>query len=191
MLNSYSKKLVILLLILFSSNAYSDLSDYVPEDIESNNFVYIDSVDMIDSLDTVTYIVSNDDVDPSMARDFYGFSDFIGLNNGAIILSKKQGGVSSYLGKSECRVLPSEGYDLIIFEDRINKKCFSYHVKDYILFSQTIADIGKYLNGENKNLNDFSLENKANTIVDENLKGTLYEGLIYPIKELVRYLINF
>jgi hypothetical protein len=166
---------VVLTLISFFLVGCQTQKNLVPHTYNSkSSYLFIDSPEQIDNLDTVTYFFTHSSPSSQLTEVFALFAEGIGVENGFVIISPNTDPKNAYLISkqiSSCPVISSELWPTIFFEDRNNSTCYSfnytYENQENIL--QLLSKIESSLNnseGLDKDEFELNLRQDINKAID-------------------------
>lgn len=173
-----------LFLLMIFGNSYA-FDFYVMK--KEDDHLYLSDYKQIDDMDTVTYLIDIERPDTSTAEVFSEFSESIGKLNGAALLIPSDIKAFKHISKSKCDLSYTNSLT-VVFEDKINSKCFRFNVNDSYDFIKAIGDIYAYINN-NRNLDKEILKNRSKSIINETSKEFEIE-LSMSIQEFVNYIIE-
>lgn len=171
---------------------------------EELTYLYVDKVDMIKNVDTMTYLYNVDTkMKNNMMDYFYYFSESIGKKNGATVipnisllnkLQKEQNDGSfkfnfddifSIIENSNCN-FPSDDAIYAIYEDMKSKECIYLHIDPSSNIIPTLSDITNLIKGKSSMSKIQFKRDFENTI--NGLFG--YKNGLHGIKNQLRKLID-
>jgi len=176
---------IFLPLMLFNVQA-NEMSERLLK--EGDNHIYLNSPANIANMQTATYVVAPEYPDTTITQTLFDYAEKIGYSNGAVILTSNDKILYEYISKSECDFQYSKGH-LIVFEDRMNEKCFYFHIEDLMSFHQVLGKIYGHIE-DSKDLDKAIAKEKTNAFIDSLLAEYDMSSLSTSIKDFINFIID-
>jgi len=136
------------ILFMHSNFAFAEIDPSMPDIIiPSEQHLYIDKIEQIKDMQTVTYFFTENSVPYNVKNMFKSFANSLGLNHGAIVISKNEEKYLSVSKLMKCDINTSSS-DLVVFENRQiknkDKQCLYFYINDVKNINNILAVVSKY-----------------------------------------------
>jgi hypothetical protein len=172
-------------------------SDEIAMDINSgkSDYLFITNPNDLKDMATVTYFIDNKP-SPANFEVFYKFSKIIGRKNGGVYINymTAKALIPQWFSQSNCNFQANFFPGSIIFEDKINGKCYYFSAKDMDWLVTILQDIKINLsNGNYDKMHKAAFKHRTKQLAEEYIKrqSNIYSPpLMVTIFEFIDYIIE-